>query len=285
VGARQVDGVNPPGPDGKVRDYCARTCCTGALHAALQLKERYPRARITSFYQDIRTYGRFHEEYYERAAEKGVLFVRYDPNHPPRVERDRGDHSPLVVRAKDLLTGGLELEVPADLVVLATGVVPHDISELISMYRCAVGYDSFLLEVHPKLRPVELAVSGVFLAGCCQGPMDITEACAAASAAASKAAALISQGRVEMDPFVSRVDEALCTGCQTCLTVCPYEAITRDVARRVSRVSEALCTGCGTCVASCPSNAIQQCGFTDTQVISEVDTLLAPEPVRELVEA
>jgi heterodisulfide reductase subunit A len=280
VGARQVDGVNAPGPDGKVRDYCARTCCTGALHAALQLKERYPRARITSFYQDIRTYGRFHEEYYERAAEKGVLFVRYDPQHPPRVERDAHDHPPLVVRAKDLLTGGLELEVPADLVVLATGVVPHDISELISMYRCAVGYDSFLLEVHPKLRPVELAVSGVFLAGCCQGPMDITEACAAASAAASKAAALISQGRVEMDPFVSRVDEALCTGCQTCLTVCPYEAITRDAARRVSRVSEALCTGCGTCVASCPSNAIQQCGFTDAQVISEVDTLLAPEPGR-----
>ena len=161
--------MNPPGPDGKVKDYCARTCCTGALHAALELKERYPRARITSFYQDIRTYGRFHEEYYERAAEKGVLFVRYDPHHPPRVERDTGDHSPLVVRASDLLTGGLELEVPADLVVLATGVVPHDISELISMYRCAVGYDSFLLEVHPKLRPVELAVSGVFLAGLLPG--------------------------------------------------------------------------------------------------------------------
>jgi len=204
--------------------------------------------------------------------------VRYDPRHPPRVERDTRDHGSLVVRARDLLTGGLELEVPADLVVLATGVVPHDISELISMYRCAVGYDSFLLEVHPKLRPVELAVSGVFLAGCCQGPMDINEASAAASAAASKAAALIAQGRVEMDPFVAHVDEGLCTGCQTCLTVCPYEAVARDAARRVSRVSEALCTGCGTCVASCPSNAIQQCGFTDAQVLSEIDTLLAPEP-------
>ncbi len=279
VGARQVDGVNAPGPDGKVKEYCARTCCTGALHAALDLKERYPGARITSFYQDVRTYGRFHEGYYERAAEQGVLFVKYDPRQPPRVERD--PHGPaLVVRARDVLTGGLELEAPADLVVLATGVVPHDISELISMYRCAVGYDSFLLEVHPKLRPVELAVSGVFLAGCCQGPMDVTEACAAASAAASKAAAMIAQGRVEMDPFVSRVDESLCTGCQTCLTACPYEAIVRDAARRVSRVSEALCTGCGTCVASCPSDAIQQCGFTDAQVISEVDTLLAAEPGR-----
>ena len=100
------------------------------------------------------------------------------------------------------------------------------------MYSCAVGYDSFLLEVHPKLRPVELAVSGVFLAGCCQGPMDITEACAAASAAASKAAAMIAQGQVEMDPFIASVDEELCTGCQTCLTVCPYDA---DHARRGAR--------------------------------------------------
>ena len=118
----------------------------------------------------------------------------------------------MVVRTKDLLTGGLPLEVPLDLLVLATGVVPHDISELVTMYSCAVGYDSFLLEVHPKLRPVELAVSGVFLAGCCQGPMDITECCAAASAAASKAAALISQGQVEMDPFIAQVDEELVHG-------------------------------------------------------------------------
>ena len=132
-----------------------------------------------------------------------MLFVRYDPLHPPRVEKDRTGEWPFVVRVADLLTSRLDIEVPLDLLVLATGVVPHDISELVTMYRCAVGYDSFLLEVHPKLRPVELAVSGVFLAGCCQGPMDITECTAAASAAASKAAALIAQGQVEMDPFVA----------------------------------------------------------------------------------
>ena len=179
------------------------------------------------------------------------------------------------MRATDLLTSGLDLEVPADLVVLATGVVPHDISELVTMYSCAVGYDSFLLEVHPKLRPVELAVSGVFLAGCCQGPMDVTECTAAASAAASKAAALISQGQVEMDPFVAQVDEERCTGCSTCLTVCPYEAISRDASRRIAMVSEALCTGCGTCAACCPGNAIQQAGFNDRQVVAELEALLA----------
>ena len=131
------------------------------------------------------------------------------------MERDTHGHSPLVVRAKDLLTGGLELEVPADLVVLATGVVPHDISELISMYRCAVGYDSFLLEVHPKLRPVELAVSGVFLADYCQGPMDVTEACAAASAAASKAAAEMKAWLKEQQDVRKRLRGALARGPRT----------------------------------------------------------------------
>jgi len=275
VGARQIEGVNQRQPDGKVKDYCARTCCTAALHTALEIKQQYPDAVIANFYQDIRTYGRGHEAYYERASEAGVLFVRYDPYRPPRVEKNPKGDSAFVVKSRDLLTGGLDIEMPADLVVLATGVVPHDISELIGMYHCAVGYDSFLLEVHPKLRPVELAVSGVFLAGCCQGPMDVTEACAAASAAASKAAALISQGQMEMDPFISKVNEELCTGCQTCLTVCPYDAITRDEARKVAVVSEARCTGCGTCAAACPSNAIQQLGFNDAQVLSEVHALLA----------
>ena len=274
VGARQIEGVDQRQPDGKVKDYCARTCCTGALHAALELKRQHPEATIADFYQDMRTYGRGHEAYYEQASEQGVIFLRYDPRHAPRVERNPKGDSALLVKTRDLLTGGLDVEVPVDLVVLATGVVPHDISELIGMYHCAVGSDSFLLEVHPKLRPVELAVAGVFLAGCCQGPMDVTEACAAASAAASKAAALMAQGQVEMDPFIAKVNEELCTGCQTCLTVCPYDAISRDAARGIAVVSEARCTGCGTCAAACPSNAIQQYGFNDAEVLAEVRMLL-----------
>ncbi len=274
VGARQVEGVHGSQMDGKVKDYCARTCCTAALHAALVIKERHPETQIASFYQDIRTYGRGHEQYYERAAEQGVLFIRYKPDRPPRVEPDPDGRWPLLVQADDLLTGGLSLEAPADLVVLATGVGHHDISELIGIYCCAVGADSFLLEVHPKLRPVEMSTSGVFLAGACQGPMNISEACAMASAAASKAAAHIAAAQIEMDPFIAKVDEAICTGCQTCLTVCPYGAISRDQARQIARVNEALCTGCGTCAATCPSNAIQQFGFSDAQVLSELRMLL-----------
>jgi heterodisulfide reductase subunit A len=273
VGARQIDGPSN-GRNGRTKDYCARTCCTAALHAALAIKERHPETQIASFYQDIRTYGRGHEQYYEQAAEQGVLFIRYKPDRPPRVVPDPQERWPLVVQADDQLTGGLSLEAPADLVVLATGVGHHDISELIGIYCCAVGADSFLLEVHPKLRPVEMSTSGVFLAGSCQGPMNISEACAMASAAASKAAAHIAAAQIEMDPFIAKVDEAICTGCQTCLTVCPYGAISRDQARKIARVNEALCTGCGTCAATCPSNAIQQFGFSDAQVLSELEMLL-----------
>ena len=274
VGARQIEGISQRQPDGKAKDYCARACCTAILHSALEIKRRSPETVIVDFYQDIRTYGRGHESCYEQASENGILFIRYDPYHPPRVERNPAGDSPLLVKSRDMLTQGIDVEMPADLVVLGTGMVPHDISELVGMYHCAIGADGFLLEVHPKLRPVELAVSGMFLAGTCQGPMDITESCAAAAAAASKAAALVAQGQVEMDPFVASVDETRCTGCQTCLTVCPYDAISRDEARGIAVISEARCTGCGTCAAACPSNAIQQAGFTDRQIFSELEMLL-----------
>ncbi len=275
VGARQREGISVPMPDGRVREYCGRTCCTASLKIATELQERYPRMNIYSFYQDVRAYGRGHEEYYTRASEGGAIFLRYDPNHPPRVEKDFRGTSALIVRGRDLLTGDVELEVPADLVVLSTGVVPHDISDLVEIFKCSIGPDTFLLEVHPKLRPVELAVSGVFLAGTCQSPMDITEASAGGAAAASKAAAMVVQAEVEMDPFIATVDEQLCTGCQTCLTVCPYDALSRDEAKHIAVVNEALCTGCGSCAATCPSDAIQQRGFTDRQVLSELLALLA----------
>lgn len=271
VGAREYAGVGCAGSDGRVKDYCARTCCTSSLHAALEIKEKLPGTAIAHFYQDIRTYGRGHEDYYDKAGDAGVMFLRYPAKEPPKVVASGGGAA---VVARDLLTDGIEVEYPADLVVLATGAKPQALDNLRDIFRCAVGSDGFLLEVHPKLRPVELAVSGVFLAGACQGPMDVTEACAAASAAASKAAALISQGQVEMDPYIAVVDENLCSGCETCMTVCPYDAITRIEDKGVATVNEALCTGCGTCHASCPSAAIQQHGFTDDQVMSEVKSLL-----------
>jgi len=274
VGSRQWAGQHEPQPDGKVNDYCSRVCCTATLQAAKEVKERWPKVHVFDFYQDIRAYGHGHEEYYTETAEKGVLFFRYNHATPPSVERDSRNKSGLVVKCKDTLTLGMEIEAPVDLVVLATGMMPRDIAGLVDLYRCARGVDRFLLEVHPKLRPVELAVSGVFLAGTEQGPMDVTEATAAAGAAASKAAALMSQGFIELDPFIAEVEEKLCTGCKSCLKVCPYDAITRDEEKNVAVVNTALCMGCGTCVAACPSGAIKQFGFGDDMVLSELDALL-----------
>ena len=265
VGARQIEGVNAPQPDGKVKDYCARTCCTAAMHAAVAIKERLPERAVHVVlpgHADLRPGARgiLREGVGEGRAVRAVqpeapASRRQGPLGPVAAGRahegsahrragDRGAAGP--AGAGDGRRAARHLGTGDDVLV-------------------AVGSDSFLLEVHPKLRPVELAVSGVFLAGCCQGPMDVTEACSAASAAASKAAAMISQGQVEMDPSIASVDEEVCTGCATCLTVCPYSAISRDEARGLAMVSEALCTGCGTCAATCPSAAIQQAGFKTTR--------------------
>jgi heterodisulfide reductase subunit A len=278
VGSLQHRGIHKPMRDGKINEYCSRVCCTTTMHTAAELKTRFPDLHVYDFHEDIRTYGRQHEDYYNQVCRLGVAFIRFDPRKPPRVARDPHGEAPLVVRTVDRLTFGEEIEVPLDLLVLATGLVARDMSKLVDLYRCAVGSDRFLMEVHPKLRPVELAASGLFLAGSVQGPMDISESTAAAAAAAAKASALMTAGRIELDPFVAWVEESLCGGCQVCLTACPFSAISRDEARAVSVVNTALCMGCGTCVATCPSNAIQQYGFEDRQVKAELLALLGAEP-------
>jgi heterodisulfide reductase subunit A len=277
VGSLQRRGIHQPMLDGKINEYCSRVCCTTTMHTAAELKERFPGLHVYDFHEDIRTYGRRHENYYDQVCEQGVAFIRFDPLRPPRVERDPRGQAPLVVRTVDRLTFGEEIEVPVDLLVLATGLVARDMAKLVDLYRCSVGPDRFLMEVHPKLRPVELAAFGLFLAGSVQGPMDIGESTAAAAAAAAKASAIISQGQIELDPFVAKVAEERCSGCRICLSVCPFEAISRDESKGVATVNEALCMGCGTCVAACPCSAIHQFGFGDTLVKSEILALLGAE--------
>lgn len=278
VGSLQHKGIHQPMRDGKINEYCSRICCTTTMHTAEELKTRFPELHVYDFHEDIRTYGRRHEGYYDRVCEQGVAFLRFDPRRPVQVERDPRGEAPLVVRTVDRLTFGEELEVPLDLLVLSTGLVARDMAKLVDLYRCSVGADRFLLEVHPKLRPVELAAFGLFLAGSVQGPMDIVESTAAAAAAAAKASALISSGQIELDPFIAQVTEELCSGCKICLSVCPYDAIERDETKGLAHVNQALCTGCGTCVATCPCNAIRQLGFDDTQVKSELLALLDAQP-------
>lgn len=280
VGSRQVEGVNKPQADGKVNEYCSRVCCTATLQAACELREARPAVAASEFYQDIRAYGRGHEDYYERASKDGVLFVRWDAQQPPTVARAGGGDGPaLVVRARDGLTWGEEVEVPADLVVLAVGMRAAGAEALVESLKLPVGADRFLQEVHPKLRPVELAVNGVLVAGACQGPKDVTEATASASAAAAKATTLLSKGHVELDPFVAHVDATLCEGHGLCVAECEYpgaiEMVEYPDGSRKAVVNPALCSGCGACVAVCPTRAIDLAGWSLAAYEAMVDAILA----------
>ncbi|MEN8245711.1 MAG: CoB--CoM heterodisulfide reductase iron-sulfur subunit A family protein [Thermodesulfobacteriota bacterium] len=281
VGSRQIPGIHEPDANGNLNEYCSRTCCTATLQAAVEIKKHHPETQVFEFYRDIRTYGRGQEEYYEEASNRNVLFFRYEPEDPPVVERAYQISHPLQVRVKDTLTFGEELVAPVDLVVLSVGVEASKIKNLVDMMKLPVGADRFLQEVHPKLRPVELANTGIMLAGTCQAPMDIGEACSAAQAAAAKAATLLDKGYVELDPFVADVDVDRCQGHGECRKVCPIEgAIVLEDGKsegeaQAARVNPALCTGCGICVAVCPENAIDVKGWTLQQYEAMVDAIVA----------
>jgi heterodisulfide reductase subunit A len=290
VGSRQIDGLHEPQPDGAVNTYCSRVCCTATLHIVNELRERYPDMNIFDIYEDIRTYGRGHEDYYIQASENRALFMRFHGEEPPQVlQASENDNTPLLVQIKDYLTWGNEIEVPADMVVLAVGMMPNPIGGLINLLKISQGTDRFLLEVHPKLRPVETAVPGIVLAGTAQGPMNIQESCAAASAAAAKVAALLRKGTVELEPFVAKVDLELCTGNGKCVEVCAYEdAITlekftvdgKEVQRAV--VTPANCVGCGSCVSACPNRAIDLQGWTLKQYEAMIQAIVADVPTVEV---
>jgi len=285
VGSRQIPGIHEADEAGVLNEYCSRTCCTATIQAALQVRKNHPRTRVYEFYRDIRTYGRGQEELYRQASESGVVFLRFQVEEPPIVSRSVDSSSfPLRIRVKDTLTFGEEVEVPVDLVVLATGMEPNPVPDLVEMMKLPVGVDRFLLEVHPKLRPVELSVSGILLAGTCQAPMDMGEACAGAGAAAVKASGILSRGYVELDPFVAEVDIHKCRGTGTCVEACLNPGALTMVENEVegrpvrqARVNPALCRGCGACAAVCPENAIQVNGWTLRQYEEMVDMILADE--------
>ena len=267
VGSRQVEGVHEPDENGYLNPNCSRTCCTGLLHSALEILDRHPGTSIFDVYRDIRTYGRAHEELYAEASGKGVRFVRFDVENQPAVKKNN-DGYVLSVLAKDNLLQNEELEIPADLVVLAAGMHPGDIEPLIDLLKIHCGADGFLLEVHPKLRPVEVFTAGIYLAGSCQAPMDVTEATAAASAAASKASILLGKGEVSLEPFVSTVNKEECAKCLTCVRACPFDVpiIEEDGAY----INPAACYGCGACVSACPGGAISLAQYDNREIGSQV---------------
>jgi heterodisulfide reductase subunit A len=286
VGSRMIPGIHEEDEEGRLNEYCSRTCCAAALQAANLIRQTYPGTQVFELYRDIRAYGRGQEELYLEASAQGVTFFRFNADEAPVVARNPGgDGYPLVVTVKDRLLFGEELEVPADLVVLAVGMEPNDIRDLVELMKLPVGEDRFLQEVHPKLRPVELAVAGLFLAGTCQAPMDVGEACAAAAAAAVKASGLLSRGYVELDPFVAAVDLKKCRGVGACVAACPQEGAlvlaetgAAGETNLKARVNPALCLGCGACVAVCPEGAIELQGWTLGQYEAMVAAITGDMP-------
>jgi heterodisulfide reductase subunit A len=239
-----------------------------AKHAAIY-KEQVPDGQPYIFYMDIRSDCKGYEEFLQRTIEeKGLLYLR------GRVSRVFQDDGKVRVLGVDTLTGRM-VEVSADMVVLATAIVPSDgIKDLAAKLRATVDRHGFLTEAHIKLYPVESSTKGIYLAGCGQSPKDISDTVSQASATASKIQALLSTDKLFQDPLIAFVDENICSGCGICVEVCPYEAREVDTRRGISIVRQALCQGCGACIAACPNNACELRNNSTSQTLRMVDTFV-----------
>lgn len=255
------------------RPYCSRYCCGQAVKNGLELLKKNPEANVYILYRDIRTYG-FKEVYFREAREKGIIFVRYDESREPQVAESDGK---IRVRVEDPIVGE-EIAIPADCLILSTAVIPQaDNDEYARMLKVPLNDDNFFLEAHMKLRPVDFATDGVFMAGLCHSPKYLEETIAQANAAASRAGVLLAQDKIEAEGTVSHVNTAKCVACGVCETICPYSAVkviekkTRGGVERYAEVTAALCKGCGLCAASCRSSAIDTYGYTDQGIMAMVD--------------
>jgi len=251
--------------------YCSRVCCMYSLKLAHLIKEK-TEAEVFNFYIDMRTPGKGFEEFYNRVAEEGTIFIR---GRVADVYPDPSGDGRLMIVAEDTLMSTVR-RIPVDMVVLSTGLEPQpDAQEVRRRFHISCSGEGFFLERHPKLAPVSTFTDGIFLAGCCQGPKDIPDTVAQAGAAAAEALALIDIGYVEQEPYTAQVLEEACSGCKTCIPLCPYRAISLVEEKKKATINEVLCKGCGTCVASCPSGSIVQNLFEDEEIFEEVEGLLA----------
>lgn len=252
--------------------YCSRVCCMTVARQARLVRERLPDAKVTVFYMDVRAYGKGFEEFYDEVRQHGVIYRRGNPSEIVR----RGAR--VVVRAEDTLLGE-PVEVEADLVVLAIGMTPvSDSAHLASLLKLARSADGYFLEAHPKLRPVDTALAGVFLAGCCQGPKDISESITHARAAAAAAMIPMMRGQMPVEAATAFVDEEMCSGCNQCAQACSFSALQLHPVRGVMKVNPVLCQGCSACATACPSGAINVHRFTTDQVLGQIEAFSIVEP-------
>ena len=248
--------------------YCSGICCMYTAKQAILLREHVPDAQTYVFYMDIRATKKNYEQFVLRAQrEYGAIYIR------GRVSRIYKKGEKLIVKGADTLSGQ-PMEIEADLVVLATGVVSQpDAPQMAQKFSMPCDQFGFFTEAHPKLKPVESVTRGILLAGACQSPMDIPEAVNAGSAAAVKVCGVLCHDELRLDPTIAVIDQDRCSGCLTCTKVCPFDAIVVEQigSRSVARVMETLCQGCGTCVANCPAEAIAAKGFTNAQIYSQIE--------------
>ncbi len=261
VGMRQVKGPNT---------YCSRVCCTAAISTSLAAHERAKDIDTFHFYRDIRTYGK-QEALYEASSKAGDTYLMYNEKTPPVVEQ-KGDH--VRVSVKDQLSAKKEIEVDVDLVVLVTGMVPRSNSaQVASLFKIPTGSDHFFNEIHPKLRPVETVINGIYLGGSCQGPKTVSESVNSSMAAAAKIYGVIGKGTIELEPIVAAVREDACVWCGKCKDVCEYDAISQveHGGKTVAMVNSSACSGCGICAPVCPSDAIDLARYTNPEIESMID--------------
>jgi len=252
--------------------YCSRVCCMYSMKLAHLIREK-THAEVYEFYFDITAFGKGYAEFYERVQEEGILFLR-----GKGAEVEAGVDGKLIVRAEETLLGEI-VELPVDMVVLSTAMVPTaDVEEVAQAFHVTRSEDGFFLEAHPKLRPVETAMDGIYLAGTCQAPKDIPDTVAQAGGAAAQALALLNRGQVAIEPMTAEVLALRCVACGLCAEVCPAGAaeVVEIRGRRQAEINPALCKGCGLCVAACRGGAITLHGFTDQQLLGQLVALLRP---------
>jgi len=252
------------------RPYCSKVCCTHSIKNALELKKINPEIEVFIVYRDIRTYG-LREELYREAREKGIIFVRYDFDKGIAVRR-AGDELQIAFTGYILKR---EITIQADMVILASAIVAPKENKIAQMFKLPVNDDGFFVEAHVKLRPIDFATDGVFVCGLAHSPKPVDEAIAQGLGAASRAVTFLSKGKILGDAIVSKINPKTCVGCQGCLEVCPFGAITYIEDRHICQVNEALCKGCGACAATCPSSSVELFGFRPKQLLAQVDKAFA----------
>ncbi len=276
---RQGDGKKPDSiafiqcvgsRDENFNTYCSTICCMISLKHAIQVREKNPETEVYIYSNDIRTSGKDLEEFYKRGRERGVYFIR---GLPSEIQEDP-ETGELILRSEDLNMGRI-LENRVEMVVLAAGVEPPpSVGRIMRKLHLNQSPDGFIMEAHPKLRPVDTNIAGVYIAGCAQFPKGIPETVAQAGGAAMASTEVVLKDEIPIEETTAFIDEEKCSGCGICVNVCPYEAI-KLTDKGIVEINEILCKGCGSCAVACPSSVIQQTHFLDSQIKAQINAILS----------